>query len=77
MAQGAALITRHRWPLTVLGCLAAARVRRATAVATVVDIAFEYRHDRDGLVRHRLNACAQDEVLSPFYRSVDFFRPMS
>ncbi|MFI1485325.1 mycofactocin biosynthesis glycosyltransferase MftF [Streptomyces sp. NPDC020747] len=39
--QGAALLTRHWWPLTVVGCMASRRLRRATAVAAVTDIALE------------------------------------
>ncbi|MFF3930660.1 mycofactocin biosynthesis glycosyltransferase MftF [Streptomyces hirsutus] len=49
VAQGSALLTRHWWPLTVLGCLVSSRIRRATAVAAVADIALEYRRDRAGL----------------------------
>ncbi|WP_081238354.1 mycofactocin biosynthesis glycosyltransferase MftF [Streptomyces viridosporus] len=49
VAQGSALLTRHWWPLTVLGCLASSRVRRATAVAAVLDIALERRWDEAGL----------------------------
>ncbi|MFD7877406.1 mycofactocin biosynthesis glycosyltransferase MftF [Streptomyces sp. NPDC059766] len=50
LAQGGALLTRHWWPATALGCLVSRRVRRATAVAAVADIALEYRrHARSGL----------------------------
>ncbi|MGJ3558289.1 hypothetical protein ACR6C2_02185 [Streptomyces sp. INA 01156] len=49
VAQGSALLTRHWWPLTVLGCLASSRVRRATAVAAVLDVALEHRHGTAGL----------------------------
>jgi mycofactocin system glycosyltransferase len=48
--QGGALLTRHWWPATALGCLASRRVRRAAAVAAVADIALEYhRHAHSGL----------------------------
>lgn len=49
LAQASALLTRHWWPLTVVGCLASRRVRRAAAVAALADIALEYRRDRAGL----------------------------
>ncbi|MGY0489738.1 mycofactocin biosynthesis glycosyltransferase MftF [Streptomyces sp. WG-D5] len=39
--QGTALLTRHWWPLTAAGCLVSRRVRRATAVAAVTDVALE------------------------------------
>lgn len=42
LAQTSALITRHWWPLTALGCAVSTRVRRATAVAALVDTALEY-----------------------------------
>ncbi|WP_306319145.1 MULTISPECIES: mycofactocin biosynthesis glycosyltransferase MftF [unclassified Streptomyces] len=41
LTQGAALLTRHWWPLTAVGCLASRRVRRAAAVAAVADVALE------------------------------------
>ncbi|MET9387115.1 mycofactocin biosynthesis glycosyltransferase MftF [Streptomyces sp. NPDC002928] len=41
LTQGAALLTRHWWPLAAVGCLASRRIRRATAVAAVTDIALE------------------------------------
>ncbi|WP_425825262.1 mycofactocin biosynthesis glycosyltransferase MftF [Streptomyces fractus] len=41
LTQGAALLTRHWWPLTAVGCLASRRLRRATAVAAVTDVALE------------------------------------
>jgi mycofactocin system glycosyltransferase len=43
VAQGSALLTRHWWPLTVIGCLASRRMRRATVLAAITDIALEYR----------------------------------
>jgi mycofactocin system glycosyltransferase len=49
LAQTSALLTRHWWPLTAVGCLASRRVRRAAAVAALADIALEYRYDREGL----------------------------
>ncbi|MFD9391700.1 mycofactocin biosynthesis glycosyltransferase MftF [Streptomyces sp. NPDC060000] len=42
VSQTSALLTRHWWPLTVLGCVLSRRVRRATALAAVADIALEY-----------------------------------
>ncbi|MEV5845379.1 mycofactocin biosynthesis glycosyltransferase MftF [Streptomyces sp. NPDC051985] len=45
LSQTSALLTRHWWPLAALGCLASGRVRRATAVAALTDIALEYRRD--------------------------------
>nr|WTB28369.1 mycofactocin biosynthesis glycosyltransferase MftF [Streptomyces sp. NBC_00830]WTB35713.1 mycofactocin biosynthesis glycosyltransferase MftF [Streptomyces sp. NBC_00830] len=50
LSQGGALLTRHWWPATALGCLASRRIRRAAAVAAVLDIALEYRrHTHSGL----------------------------
>ena len=46
LAQTSALLTRHWWPLTALGCTLSRRVRRATAVAALADIALEYRRDQ-------------------------------
>ena len=46
LSQASALLTRHWWPLTVVGCAASRRVRRATAVAAVADIALEQHSDR-------------------------------
>lgn len=46
LAQTSALLTRHWWPLTAVGCAASRRVRRATAVAALADIALEYRRDQ-------------------------------
>jgi mycofactocin system glycosyltransferase len=43
LSQTGALFTRHWWPLTAVGCVVSRRVRRATAVAAVADIALEYR----------------------------------
>ncbi|MFJ3212663.1 mycofactocin biosynthesis glycosyltransferase MftF [Streptomyces flaveolus] len=45
LAQGSALLTRHWWPITAIGCLASRRMRRATALAAITDIALEYRRD--------------------------------
>ncbi|MEV1025285.1 mycofactocin biosynthesis glycosyltransferase MftF [Streptomyces sp. NPDC050264] len=42
-SQAGALLTRHWWPATAVGCLVSRRVRRAAAVAAVVDVALEYR----------------------------------
>ncbi|WOX14749.1 mycofactocin biosynthesis glycosyltransferase MftF [Streptomyces sp. N50] len=49
LAQTSALLNRHWWPLTVVGCVASRRVRRAAAVAALADIALEYRRDRADL----------------------------
>ncbi|MER7693955.1 mycofactocin biosynthesis glycosyltransferase MftF [Streptomyces sp. NPDC097610] len=46
LTQTSALLTRHWWPLTAVGCAVSGRVRRATAIATVADIALEYRRDQ-------------------------------
>jgi peptidoglycan/LPS O-acetylase OafA/YrhL len=42
LSQTSALLTRHWWPLTVLGCTMSRRVRRAVAVAAVAGITLEY-----------------------------------
>ncbi|WP_328430915.1 MULTISPECIES: mycofactocin biosynthesis glycosyltransferase MftF [unclassified Streptomyces] len=44
LAQTSALLTRHWWPLTVVGCAISRRARRATALAAVADVALEYLH---------------------------------
>ncbi|MEU9343794.1 mycofactocin biosynthesis glycosyltransferase MftF [Streptomyces sp. NPDC048278] len=49
LSQTSALLTRHWWPVTALGCAVSSRVRRATAVAALTDIALEYRKDKAGL----------------------------
>jgi mycofactocin system glycosyltransferase len=41
LSQGAALLTRHWWPAAAVGCLFSRRLRRATAVAAVLDVALE------------------------------------
>ncbi|MFJ3895276.1 mycofactocin biosynthesis glycosyltransferase MftF [Streptomyces sp. NPDC090083] len=46
LAQTSALLNRHWWPLTVVGCVTSCRVRRAAALAALTDIALEYRRDR-------------------------------
>lgn len=46
LAQTSALLTRHWWPLTAIGCVTSRRLRRAAAVAALADIALEYRRDR-------------------------------
>jgi mycofactocin system glycosyltransferase len=43
LTQSAALLTRHWWPLTALGCTVSRRVRRAAVLAAVSDVALEYR----------------------------------
>ncbi|MFE9098889.1 mycofactocin biosynthesis glycosyltransferase MftF [Streptomyces sp. NPDC007264] len=47
LTQGGALLTRHWWPATALGCLASRRIRRAAVVAALSDIALEYRDHAD------------------------------
>lgn len=42
LAQGFALLLRHWWPLTAIGCLVSKRVRRAALVAAVADTVWEY-----------------------------------
>lgn len=49
LSQTGALMTRHWWPVTAVGCLVSRRVRRAAAVAAVTDVALEYRRSRVGL----------------------------
>ncbi|MGW3650113.1 mycofactocin biosynthesis glycosyltransferase MftF [Streptomyces sp. NPDC000878] len=49
LAQTSALLTRHWWPLTAVGCVVSRRIRRATAVAALADIALEYRRGDDSL----------------------------
>lgn len=50
LCQGGALLTRHWWPAIAFGCLASGRIRRAAAVAALLDIALEYpRHTGSGL----------------------------
>lgn len=44
-AQTSALLLRHWWPLTVVGCLFSRRLRRAVLVAAVADVALEYRRN--------------------------------
>ncbi|MFC8517190.1 mycofactocin biosynthesis glycosyltransferase MftF [Streptomyces sp. NPDC057257] len=59
--QTAALLLRHWWPLTAAGCLVSRRVRRATALAAVVD----------GLLEHRRCAPELDRVRFVLARRVD------
>ncbi|WSQ14783.1 mycofactocin biosynthesis glycosyltransferase MftF [Streptomyces sp. NBC_01231] len=49
LAQGSALLTRHWWPLTAIGCLTSPRVRRAAALAAITDITLEYRRGQTRL----------------------------
>jgi mycofactocin system glycosyltransferase len=49
VAQGFALLLRHWWPLTAVGCLVSRRVRRATLVAAVADTAWELVRTRPRL----------------------------
>ncbi|UOW00274.1 mycofactocin biosynthesis glycosyltransferase MftF [Agrococcus sp. SCSIO52902] len=49
IAQGFALLLRHWWPLTAIGCLVSRRVRRAAAVAVVADTTWELMRTRPRL----------------------------
>jgi mycofactocin system glycosyltransferase len=49
IAQGFALLLRHWWPLTAIGCLVSKRVRRAVLVAAVADTAWEFGRTRPRL----------------------------
>jgi mycofactocin glycosyltransferase len=49
LAQGFALLLRHWWPLTVIGCLVSRRMRRAVIVAAVADTAWEAARTRPAL----------------------------
>ncbi|MFG2730387.1 mycofactocin biosynthesis glycosyltransferase MftF [Streptomyces canus] len=49
LAQASALLTRHWWPLTALGCSVSSRVRRAAAAAALADIVVNYRIDHVSL----------------------------
>jgi mycofactocin system glycosyltransferase len=49
IAQGFALLLRHWWPLTAIGCLVSRRVRRAVVVAAVADTAWELARTRPRL----------------------------
>ena len=49
IAQGFALLLRHWWPLTAIGCLVSRRVRRAVAVAAIADTAWEFARTKPRL----------------------------
>jgi mycofactocin system glycosyltransferase len=49
LSQTGALLTRHWWPVTVLGCVVSGRARRAAGAAALADIALEYRKNTGGL----------------------------
>ncbi|WP_210588509.1 mycofactocin biosynthesis glycosyltransferase MftF [Streptomyces sp. GESEQ-35] len=59
--QTSALLLRHWWPLSAVGCLVSRRVRRATLVAAVVD----------GLLEHRRLAPDLDPVRFVLARRLD------
>lgn len=42
LSQTSALLLRHWWPLTLVGCMFSRRIRRAAALAAVTDVAVEY-----------------------------------
>lgn len=42
IAQGFALLLRHWWPLTLVGCLVSRRLRRAVVAAAIADTAWEF-----------------------------------
>ena len=46
LVQAMALLLRHWWPLTAIGCLFSPRLRRAVLVAHLVDVAIEHRRTR-------------------------------
>ncbi len=48
-AQSAELLTRHWWPLAVVGSFASRRLRRATVVAAVADAVYEHRRTETGM----------------------------
>lgn len=56
LTQTSALLTRHWWPASALGCLASRRVRRAVLAAAVSDVVLEYCRGDAALdpVRHGL-----------------------
>ncbi|MFE9602459.1 mycofactocin biosynthesis glycosyltransferase MftF [Streptomyces hokutonensis] len=64
LLQTGALITRHWWPATAVGCLVSRRVRRAAVVAAVADTVLEYATSRIDLdfprywLAHRLDDVA-------------------
>lgn len=43
LSQAGALLLRHWWPLTFVGCLFSRRLRRAALVAGLLDVVLEYR----------------------------------
>lgn len=49
LSQTSALLLRHWWPITVAAGVFSRRVRRAAAIAAVVDTAIEYRRTRPKL----------------------------
>ncbi|MGW4929576.1 mycofactocin biosynthesis glycosyltransferase MftF [Agromyces sp. NPDC004153] len=49
IAQGFALLLRHWWPLTAIGCLISRRVRRAVVMAALADTAWEFARTRPRL----------------------------
>lgn len=49
IVQGFALLLRHWWPLTAVVAPFSRRIRRAVAVAAVVDVAIEYRRTNPDL----------------------------
>ncbi|MET8978782.1 mycofactocin biosynthesis glycosyltransferase MftF [Streptomyces sp. NPDC004539] len=53
LAQTSALLNRHWWPLTAVGCVVSRRIRRAALVAAVADLALERPPDplRHGIAR--------------------------
>ncbi|MGV3732229.1 MAG: mycofactocin biosynthesis glycosyltransferase MftF [Microcella sp.] len=48
-AQTAELLSRHWWPLAVVGSLLSRRVRRATVVAAAADAVYEHARTRTGM----------------------------
>ncbi|MEA9985253.1 mycofactocin biosynthesis glycosyltransferase MftF [Subtercola sp. RTI3] len=62
LTQAMALLLRHWWPVTVLAGVFSPRVRRAAAVAAVIDVVIEYR--RTVLAAPPLSG-AQSRLLDP------------
>jgi mycofactocin system glycosyltransferase len=49
VSQTMALLTRHWWPLAVLGSIVSRRVRRATIAAAILDVVLDYRRTKPQL----------------------------
>ncbi|GEP28797.1 mycofactocin system glycosyltransferase [Cryobacterium levicorallinum] len=49
VSQTMALLTRHWWPIAVLGSIISRRVRRATIAAAILDVVLDYRRTKPQL----------------------------